>query len=257
MRLSVSVTFTTALVCLSLLAGCRRVPTEKERQGAQIHYDLGIAAQTDGKLQEAYAEFDEALKLDPYNPEAHNAMGLLLHMGFKKQDQALEHYDKALEYRPDFSEVRTNKGNVFLDQGKYDDAIKLYGEALNDMRYSTPFIAQGNMGWALFKKGDVDGALENIKAAVTTNPKFCLGFKNLGLIYESKSATADACKSFGQYREACPDVADAYYREGVCVAKLGENARAMEALTTCQTKAGHNATLRDDCKRLADALGGH
>lgn len=245
----------TAFISLGLLASCKHIPTDQERQGAQIHYDLGIAAQTDGKLQEAYAEFDEALKLDPYNPEAHNAMGLLLHVGFKKQDSALEHYDRALELKPEFSEAKTNKGNLYLDQGKYDDAIKLYEAALNDMRYPTPYIAQGNLGWALYKKGDIKGAIENIKSAVTTEPKFCLGYKNLGLIYDAQNQTEDACKAYGNYRSACPEVADAYYREGVCVAKLGEAGKAKEAFAACQAKAAHNNVLREDCKRLQDALG--
>jgi type IV pilus assembly protein PilF len=250
MRLTVA-----AFAAILMLAGCRHVPTDKERQGAQIHYDLGIAAQNEGKLQEAYAEYDEALKLDPYFPDVHNAMGLLLHAGFKKQDEALTHYQRALELRPDFSEAKTNLGNLYLDQAKYDEAIKLYEQALNDMRYPTPYIAQGNMGWAQFKKGDVKDALENIKAAVTTNPKFCLGFKNLGLIYEAQNTLEEACKSFGKYREACPEVADAYYREGVCTAKTGDTAKAKEAFAVCQTKAGANVNLRDDCKRLGDALG--
>ncbi len=56
--------------------------------------------------------------------------------------------------RPTFSEARTNLANVYLDQGQYDEAIKLYEQVLNDMLYPTPFIAQGNLGWAYYKKGD-------------------------------------------------------------------------------------------------------
>lgn len=243
------------LVCSLAVAGCKHVPTDKERQGAEIHFQLGVAAQNEGKIQEALSEYEEAMRLDPYHPEVHNAYALLLQFSFKKQELAIEHYKKAIEYRPEYSEAKTNLGNVYVDQGKYDEAIKLYEQALNDMRYPTPYIAQGNLGWAQYKKGDVKGAVENIKSAVTTNPKFCLGYKNLGIIYDAQNQTDDACKSYGQYREACPDVADAYYREGVCVAKQGETARAREAFAVCQTKAGNNGSLRDDCKRLGDALG--
>lgn len=243
-----------AAVSLCLAAGCRHIPTEKERQGAQIHYDLGIQAQTQGNPQEAYKEFEASLQLDPYYPEAHNAMGLLLHLGFQKQDEAIEQYKEALDLRPEFSEAKTNLGNVYLDQGKYDEAIKLYEQALNDMLYPTPFIAQGNLGWALYKKGDVKNGIDHIKAAVTLNPKFCLGFKNLGLIYDTQNDSENACRNYARYREACPDVADAWYRDGVCLGKQGDPAKAREAFAACQSKAGSNDQLRDDCKKLQDAL---
>ena len=41
------------------------------------------------------------------------------------------------------------------------------------MLYPTPFIAHGNLGWALYKKGETKKAVDHIKAAVTTNPKRC------------------------------------------------------------------------------------
>ncbi|MFL5320212.1 MAG: social motility TPR repeat lipoprotein Tgl [Myxococcaceae bacterium] len=242
------------LAASAVLFGCRHIPDEKERQGAQIHYDLGINAQNSGQPQEAYKEFSEALKLDPFFPEAHNAMGLLLHFGFHKYDDAIAQYQEALKNRPEFSEAKTNMGNVYLEQGKYDEAIKLYEEALNDMLYATPFIAQGNLGWALYKKGDTAGALDHIKAAVTMNPKFCLGYKNLGLIHDAEGKADEACKQYAKYVEACPDVGDAWYRQGVCLGKSGDPAKAKEAFAACQSKAGSNDDLRDQCKRLQDAM---
>ncbi len=184
--------------CLALvfvLSGCKHVPSEKEQQSADIHYNLGVQAQQNGNVQEALSEFQRAVELDPDNADAQNALGILLHLSFRRHSEAIEHYQKAIEVRPNFSEARTNLANVYLDQGQYDQAIKLYEQVLNDMMYPTPFIAQGNLGWAYYKKGDTEKALENIKASVTLNPNFCLGFKNLGLIYEQTGNTDEACKA--------------------------------------------------------------
>jgi type IV pilus assembly protein PilF len=238
---------------LLLLAGCRHVPTEKELQGAQIHYDLGVQAQQANDVQGAFKEFQAALSLDPRMAEAHNAIGILLHLSFQKYDDAISHFRTALEIRPNFSEVKTNLGNVFLDQSRFDEAIALYEEALNDMLYSTPFIAQGNLGWAMYKKGNVAQALDHIKAAVTLNPRFCLGYKNLGLIYDAQGNQEEACRQYGKYREHCPEVADAYYREGVCLGKLGRPAEAREKLAACQAKA-QNDQIKDDCRQLQEKL---
>jgi type IV pilus assembly protein PilF len=252
----VRVSLAWSLALALLLSGCKHIPTEKERQTSDIRYNLGVQAQQSGNIQEALSEFQRAVEIDPDNADARNALGILLHLSFRRHAEAIEHYEKALEVRPTFSEARSNLANVYLDQGQYDQAIKLYEQVLNDMLYPTPFIAQGNMGWAYYKKGDTEKALENIKAAVTLNPNFCLGFKNLGLIYEQTGSTEEACKQFGQYREKCPDVADAYMREGVCLAKLGQADTARERLQTCEAKADQPAQkpLKDECQRLREHL---
>ncbi|RYZ33376.1 MAG: social motility TPR repeat lipoprotein Tgl [Myxococcaceae bacterium] len=244
--------------CLALVlasAGCAHVPTQKEVESSEIHYDLGVQAQQHGHVQDALQEYQKALAQNPGNPEAHNAMGILLHLSFRRLDEAAAHYEKALELRPTFSDVRNNLGNLRLDQGRYDDAIKLYEEALNDMQYRFGFSAQGNLGWALYKKGDTANALQNIKAAVTTNPEFCMGFRNLGIIYDETGKTAEACQQFGHFREKCPDTAEAYRREGVCQAKLGNVDAAKAALAGCEAKAQPTEqVLKDDCRSLLEHL---
>jgi type IV pilus assembly protein PilF len=242
------------LLLLVLVAGCRRVPTEKEMQGAQIHYDLGVSLQQQGDVQTAYKEFELALKLDPDFAEVHNALGVLLHLAFKRPDEAVAHYKRSLELRPGFSDARTNLANVYLDQGRYDDAIALYEAALNDMLYSTPYIAQGNLGWALYKKGDSKRAVEMIKGAITTNPKFCLGYRNLGIIHLEQGQTDEACRQLTRYRESCPDSADAYKREGLCQAKLGDNELAKKSFAACQAKAPASDPIKEDCGRLLEQL---
>ena len=47
----------------------------------------------------------------------------------------------------------------------------------------------------------------------------------------------EACKAFGKFRELCPDVADAYLREGVCLAKKGDLAGAHKSFQGCLEKS--------------------
>ena len=236
-----------------LAVACAHIPTEKEQRASEIHYDLGLQAQTAGSLQEAYAEFERALALDPRNARAHDAMALLLHLGFQKHKPAIHHFEEALRLDPQFSEARVNLGNVYLDLKQYDRAIALYEGALNDMRYPTPYIAQCNLGWAEYKRGNTEKALDQIKAAVTLNPKFCLGYRNLATIYDEKGRQEEACSQLGRYRENCPDIPDAYYREAVCLAKVGRSVDAQQRFAECEAKAA-DGQLKDDCRRLRAQL---
>lgn len=237
---------------LSLLGACKHVPTAKEAEAARIHYDLAVQVQQNDP-QSALREYDMALEADPSMAEAWHGRGILLHVVFGRPDEAVAHYKKALELKPDFSEAKANLGNVYLDQKRFDDAIAMYEAALNDMLYATPFIAQGNLGWAKYMKGDTQSAISFIKAAVTTNPKFCLGYKNLGIIYDETGDSAEACKQFTRYREKCAEVADAYTREGTCLAKIGQKELAKKAFAGCIEKASD--AEKDECKRLQELLG--
>ncbi|MCE9672433.1 social motility TPR repeat lipoprotein Tgl [Myxococcus stipitatus] len=245
----------TSFSLLLALAGCAHTPSEKEKRTAEIHYDLAIAAQEQGHVQEALRELQVSLENDPNYPEANNAIGILLHLAFARPSEAIGHYERALKVRPTFSEARTNLANVHLDQGRFDEAIKLYEQVLNDMLYPTPFIAQGNMGWALYKKGETERGVQSLKAAVTTNPGFCLGYRNLGIIYDETGRTDESCRQFTRFRENCPEVAEAYMREGVCRAKLGEAEAAKQAFAVCETKSKPSEQqLKDDCRRLLEKL---
>lgn len=241
------------LCALALLAGCRHTPTPKECEGSDIHYDLAIQALNAHNMPEAYTEFDKALELCETSSRAHNGMGQLLHLGFHKPQEAIPHYQRALELDPTFTEVLVNLGNVYLDLGDYEKAIAQYEKALNDMRYGTPYIAQANLGWAEYKRGNVDKAVDALKSAVTLNPRFCLGYRNLGQIYEDTGKTVEACEQYGRYLEQCPEVAEAYYRSGVCEAKLGKNAEARDLFAQCEGKAPVGQ-LKDDCHRLGEQL---
>jgi len=247
-----------ALVAAGALASCAHVPTEKERQGADAHYDLGVNAQNSGDVRSALQEYDEALKLDPDFADAHNAKGVVLHLAFDRKDEAEKEYKRAIEIRPTFSEARVNLGNLYLDEGRLDEAMALYQQALNDMLYATPYIAEANLGWAYFKKGNSAQAIEHLKAAVTTNPQFCLGYKNLGLVHDARGELASACAEFDRFVSACPKVAEAYQLRGSCQVRQGRASEARASFDACVENATGptQARVREECIRLRDRLGG-
>lgn len=234
--------------CLAaLVAGCAHV-SEKDREQSQLRYDMAVQNLVKSP-QVAIKETEEALKFDPTNADAWHLKALVLHQSFKRLDEAQQAYLKALELKQPFPEARTNMGALFMEMKRYDDAIEQYKIALEDVTYREPFIPQGNMGWAYFKKGEVKTALEYLRNAVGVNPKFCLGHLWLGQVYESQGNATDSCRSYGKYREACPDRADAWQRDGVCRLNAGDAEGAGKAFDACVEKAGADEQ-KDLCKSL-------
>lgn len=237
--------------CLTfLLSSCAHYVSQENRDKAQSAYDLalGLVARN---AQQSYAENEKALELNPEFAEAWHLRGILLHHSFGKLDEAKLAYDKARTLKTPFSEATTNLGNLYMDLKRYDDAIALYNEALNDVLYGAPFIAQGNMGWAYFKKGDTKNAVEHLKAAVTINPKYCLGYSQLGQLYEVDGQGDESCKQFGRFRDACPESPDGHHKFGLCQLRAGKTEDAQKSFATCVEKAT-NLDLKDLCLKLKE-----
>ena len=63
------------------------------------HYNLGNALRSCGRLDEAIAEYQKALKIEPDDADAHNNLGVVLRSR-GRVDEAIAEYRKALEIEP-------------------------------------------------------------------------------------------------------------------------------------------------------------
>ncbi|MBI5511998.1 MAG: tetratricopeptide repeat protein [Deltaproteobacteria bacterium] len=192
------------LACLTALqlAACAATISDKDRAGAKIRYDIAVNAMEHGDLRAALRDLLGAVEADPELVQAHNALGLVYHaMG--RQEDALTHYREAVRLAPKFSEVQNNMGVLLLDLGRYDDAILAFKVALSDILYATPFIAEGNMGWAFYKKGDATQGLKHLRNAVATNPKFCRGYGWLAQIELELNDAAQAVAYAKRFEKHC------------------------------------------------------
>ena len=146
---------------------------------AGAHNNLGLALAAQGKLDEAIGHYTEALRLKPDYAEAHNSLGLAL-TAQGKTDEARAQYAEAVRLKPDYAEAHNNLGLALAKQGKLDEAIAHYTEALR----LNPDLAetQNNLGVALAKLGKLDEAIARFQKAMQINPDFLGSYSNLGLV---------------------------------------------------------------------------
>ena len=74
---------------------------------AVAHYGLGIVLLHVGRVQEAMAHCQQALRINPDYAEAHYGLGLALEQAGKVRE-ANVHYEQALRINPDYPEVQNN-----------------------------------------------------------------------------------------------------------------------------------------------------
>jgi type IV pilus assembly protein PilF len=231
------------VVCLSI-AACAHQISEQDQAQARLSYDMGVTDLKQGDARAALRDLLAAEEKDPELPQTQNALGLVYH-ALGRADDALAHYRRAIKLRDDFSEAYNNMGTLLTDMGRYDEAIAAHLKAMGDILYSTPWLAEGNLAWALYKKGDVGGARKHLRNALATNPKFCRGYEWLAKIdldQGSADDTVQSCKRFERFCAADPEIADQIpsellremrYYMAMGNLKKGDLEAARDAFTQC------------------------
>lgn len=138
---------------------------------AEAHIALGDILRGEKKYPEAVAAYDNAIKSSPDandNWAIHYSRGIALERG-KNWDAAEKDFRRALELRPDDPSVLNYLGYSYLDRGvKLPEARKLIEGAFKQ-RPNDGYIID-SFGWALFKNGQYQEAVENLEKAIEATP---------------------------------------------------------------------------------------
>ena len=98
-------------------------------EAAKAKVEEARALLADGRSHEAIAVFREAVKLDPNDAAAHNALGSLLNRS-GHYAEALPHAERAVALDPGNARYRYNRGVVRAEHGLFAEAIADFDAAL-------------------------------------------------------------------------------------------------------------------------------
>jgi tetratricopeptide (TPR) repeat protein len=122
--------------------------------------------------------FAHAVEVTPDNWVAHNNLGNALATE-GRPEEAIAHFDEALRLQPSYADAQFGLGVALAAQGKFDEAIAQYERALE--LDPTHVQAHNNFGVILLARNDVEGALDQFIAAVRLEPDVGPPLANLRL----------------------------------------------------------------------------
>jgi type IV pilus biogenesis/stability protein PilW len=227
-----------------LFFACATTPTIEDIKKADAHYKLGISYITKGELKEAFIEFQKSIRLNPKNKEALNYLGYIS-TRFKKYDEAISYYKRAISIDPNYSEAMNNLGVTYLEIENWDEAIKYFKKALDNPIYPTPEKAYSSMGYAYYKKGEYQKAVDTLKEALTRNPVFPLAIYTLGLVYTKLGNDEAAIEEFKRAINIVPDYVEAHWELANAYLRIGERDKAVEHFKIVAEKSGDTKIGKD------------
>jgi len=209
---------------------------------------MGVNEIRAGRLTEALKNFIESSRLNPEFAQAHNGLGLAHHL-LGNYEKALAHYGRALELKPDYSEVMNNMARVYIGQDRYRLAIPLLRKALLNVFLKERYLAESNLGWSLFKIGEHDEGFKRVRNAVAQNERYCVGYEYLGLMHKSRKEYKEAIREFCELTERCPTYITGWLNIGKVHLMTGDDGNGCAALERCRTISRMTDVGRE-CERL-------
>jgi tetratricopeptide (TPR) repeat protein len=196
----------------------------KRPENAWAHGNLGTVLLSLGRVPEAAAEFDWALRIKPDYAEAHNNLGnVLLRQG--RVAEAMDHYRQALRHKPDYAEAHNNLANGLLQAGRVPEAIAHYEVSLR----LDPNQAEthNNFGIALARTGRIPEAIAQCEEALRCEPGYVVAHMNLGNVLAQAGRGPEAIRSYEAALRLQPDYAEADFNLGIALAQQGRVAEAI------------------------------
>ncbi len=209
------------LAVLLYVVNANHYDIDRESGFAQPHFRLGIIYGERGMMEEAVAEYETAIRLDPDYPKSYLNLGAVLSWT-GRTDEAMVAFREALRLDPGYASARINLAMLLERSGDYDRALAHVDTVLGrDGRNATALKERGII---LYKSGSPDEAEEWFREALkwdTAGEERAEIEFYLGLLAGSAS------------REIPPDVITAFARADT----LAEAGRVVEAFDILEEAA--------------------
>jgi Flp pilus assembly protein TadD len=151
-----------------------------------LHYNLGLSLQAQGRAVEAVEAYGMAVQLDPDSAVPNLKLGqLLLHLG--KSKDALRYLQRAVELDPPSKVANLTLGQALLELGELPAAETYIRKALSVA--PKDFSAHTALGRILQQRGSFEAAAESFRAAIDLDPAQPSAY--FGLAYSKRISEDD------------------------------------------------------------------
>jgi tetratricopeptide (TPR) repeat protein len=210
------------------------IPNDKEL-AALFNY-RGVAYKAKGDLDNAIADYTEAIRRDPDYAAAYNSRGI----AYKAKgdvDKAIADYDQAIRLNPGSAPAFNNRGYAYFAKSSYDRAVTDFDEAVKlDPQYA---LAYNNRGYAYFMQKNYDRAIGDYDQAIRIDPLPAVArvggsgrshvniYVNRGVAYALKGDFDHALSDYYEAIRIDPNYARAFGSRGHVFRHIGNYARAI------------------------------
>ena len=191
--------------------------------------------QTQDNIENAIAQFEQAIDVDKNYAPAYAALGSAYNAGFQLKnrgkdwvEQAKTQCEHALAITPQLAEGHTCLGNVFASTGHYEDAVREFQRSLELDHNSDGTLR--SLAAAYQKLGKASAAEDAYRKAISLRPNYWGVYSAFGAFYYGQARYSDAVEMFRKAIQLAPQNYSGYLNLGAVYSQQGQYTEAMEAL---------------------------
>jgi tetratricopeptide (TPR) repeat protein len=160
---------------------------------ADAHYEMGLALAGQGRTAEAIPAFEATVRLKPNFAPGYLDLGVAL-LAADRPAEAAKVLTRAVQLDPLLAAAHHNLGLALATQGLIEESVGPFTEAVR----LQPGLAeaQSDLGVALMRRGRLPGAIEHLFRAVQLRPDVAQTHANLGTAFAAAGRTGDAVREF-------------------------------------------------------------
>jgi len=234
----------------SLYAGCAG-STKAEKKSSAALEDMGRSLVMQGKMREGLSYFLKAAKVDTKNPDLEHKLALV-YMDLGEYALSLQHFKKAIDLKPNFSDAINNMGTLYSRMKEWDKALGCFQQAISNIEYQTPHYAYHNMGLVYFYKGDYTSAIENYQKALKQAPSYVNVYYDLASAYIALNRFEDAVEVYKKAASLSPQSMQANFGLARLYIKMNKKQEAIDELKEIIESDPRSQSAKDANQLLED-----
>jgi tetratricopeptide (TPR) repeat protein len=220
--------------------------------------ERGVAFRLLSRYDDALADFNRAIELDPEDAWAISLRGAIYH-DLGHYDEAFADASRAVELRPKSAQYITSRGEVRMHLDQYDDALADFSRAIElNPKYARAFAHRGDLhkylrhyeesladynraielapkeDWIMVGRagtyhdlGRYDDALAELSRAIELDPKYARAFARRGDVHRHLGHYEESLADYNRAIELAPDNVQNISQRGEIHRLLGQHDDAL------------------------------
>lgn len=183
-----------------------------------------------GRLAESKTLYEQALALEPRNPDALHLAGVVALQSGDPQ-RGLRLIEQAIEIRPDHPGFQANLGQALLALRRVKDARAAFLRAAA-LDPGTPQFRVAAAS-CLAMQGSLGQAEQELRAVTQRHPGYALAWYNLGNVFQEQERHEESLENFSRAIQLDPALPDAHNNLGRALHRLERFDLAEQAYRRC------------------------
>ncbi|MYB66040.1 tetratricopeptide repeat protein [Candidatus Poribacteria bacterium] len=180
------------------------------------------------EYEEAIIHYTKAIELKPDSVEAYYRRGIV-YVNLKKFDSAIDDFTKMIELDPNDVNIYLWRGWVYKHKRNFDEAVEDYNRAIQlRPNYAEAYFDRGNLYQNMC---EYDKAIQDFSKAIELNPGFVGAYLNRGLVYMENGDYDRGIEDQNRALSLEPDNANVYFNLGMIYDRKDEVYPAIENYT--------------------------